>query len=176
MSAYSTPIPLPRFAAAIKVLPLSNLHSLAAELRNSIAHLGSSNLLLAPFAEGDDVDKDCVDAIRENKEVMVRMMERIGILRHEVEGRGFRWAEPEMESGVGGVDVLNGGNDDGEEEEEEEESPAQETNGAVSRGLTAESGRRSTGGRIGDEELRRRLEERLNEEEDGEEENGVLHL
>ena len=91
MSATTTPIPPARFAAALRDLPLSSLHAKAAERRNSIAHLFSSNEELKPFAEAGD--KDCAEAITENEEVIRRMEERISLLRIEVEGRGMKWVE-----------------------------------------------------------------------------------
>ena len=91
MSATATPIPPARFAAALRDLPLSSLHAKAAELRNSITHLLSSNEELKPFAEAGD--KDCAEAIMENEEVIRRMEERISLLRMEVEGRGMKWVE-----------------------------------------------------------------------------------
>lgn len=93
MSAASTPITLDRFLEAIADLPLGNLHAKAAELRNSIIHLESSNEQLRQYAaEGD---RDCADAVRENQEVIQSMSQRIDYLRREVETRGFRWEEDE---------------------------------------------------------------------------------
>ncbi|KAL8908259.1 MAG: hypothetical protein Q9171_005539 [Xanthocarpia ochracea] len=93
MSANAVPISQERFAEAIADLPIGNLHAKAAELRNSIAHLVHSNEQLQPFA--DDGDQDCLDAIRENEEVVARMVSRIALLRREVENRGLPWAEDE---------------------------------------------------------------------------------
>ena len=97
MSNEVTPIPPARFAAALKDLPLSTLHLKAAELRNSIAHLDYSNEQLKPFADGTEggngPDQDCADAIKENEVVIQRMLERISLLREEVEGRGSSWLE-----------------------------------------------------------------------------------
>lgn len=91
MSASATPIPPERFAEAILDLPLANLHFKAAEIRNSVAHLESSNSQLQSFA--DEGDKVCIDAIKENEQTMMRMAERILLLRREVERRGFQWGE-----------------------------------------------------------------------------------
>ena len=91
MSSTSTPISCDRFAEAIRALPLSNLHLKAAELRNSIVHLETSNQQLKAWA-GDD-DAICSDAIRENLEVIRRMTERILLLKREVEQRGYLWEE-----------------------------------------------------------------------------------
>lgn len=159
MSSTATPIPLDRFAEAITALPLSNLHSKAAEIRNSIAHLESSNLQLQPFAE--EGDRDCKDAITENDEVIRRMKERIECLKREVEGRGFRWGEDEGNLGNGDAGKVDGEAINGHGEGEQAQ-----TNGARS----GDTERR--GGRLGDEELARRLRERM--EEDGEEDG--LHL
>ncbi|PSR99354.1 hypothetical protein BD289DRAFT_424034 [Coniella lustricola] len=121
MSAETTPITAPRFAAALKDLSLASLHLKTLELRNALAHLAYSNLQLRPFAEGtqatldtatsnnnhDDSnssrqtqtqaegqpDQDCIDAIRENELVMDRMRERILLIKTEVEFRGVSWRE-----------------------------------------------------------------------------------
>lgn len=80
--------------------------------------------------------------------VICRMEERVGMLRGEVEGRGYLWA------GGGGV----GGGEEGRE------------------GANGDGGRRrpaGAGGRLGDEELARRLRERMGEEE---EEGDGVHL
>ncbi|KAK4128168.1 hypothetical protein N657DRAFT_638577 [Parathielavia appendiculata] len=114
MSADSLPITPTRFAAALRDLPVSSLHLKVLELRNSIAHLDYSNEQLRPFAEGTATalspntqqqaqggaqqpqpqpDQDCVDAIKENEQVIERMQERIRLVRHEVESRGLSWTE-----------------------------------------------------------------------------------
>ena len=105
MSSSSQPIPPHRFAEAIKELPLSNLHSKAAEIRNSIIHLEASNQQLEPYA--DDGDTDCAEAIQENVSVIQRMEERIRLLKVEVEARGFKWGEDEENADDGGT-MTNG--------------------------------------------------------------------
>ncbi len=89
MSSSASPITPQRFAKAILDLPLPTLHIKAAEIRNSISHLESSNFQLQKFA--DEGDRDCENAIKENDDTMLRMEERILMLRREVERRGFRW-------------------------------------------------------------------------------------
>lgn len=103
MSSEAIPITPARFAEAIKELPASSLALKVLELRNSIAHLDYSNEELKPFAEGrvptlgsssDNVpDQDCIDAITENEAVIARMQERIELIKVEVESRGLNWAE-----------------------------------------------------------------------------------
>ena len=161
MSSSAAPIPPHRFAEAITALPLSNLHIKAAELRNSIAHLELSNHQLQSFAEGGD--QDCMDAIRENQEVISRMVGRIDMLKAEVEGRGFRWAENEGKPDDSAVESgrLNGGN---RAHLAGNGATAQQTENAVLRG-----------GSLNDEELARRLSERLRETGDEDDSNG-LHL
>lgn len=142
MADSTHPIDPRRFALALESLPLDALHAKAAELRNSIAHLKSSNEQMLPFAdEGDD---DCREAMFENLAVIGRMNERIGLLRTEVEKRGMPWVEEN-----GGVD----GKIDGEGE-------AIVVNG---------DGRapRQPSGRLTDEELRRQLEAQMGDEEEG---------
>jgi hypothetical protein len=204
MSSATTPISPARFAAALKDLPLSTLHLKAAELRNSIAHLDYSNEQLKPFAEGTNEgnsngqpDQDCIDAIKENEAVIARMMERIELLKQEVEGRGSSWLEfqskEELDGEGDGGDMLDGegrlvnGHGHGHGEEEEERSEAwrdgtfqtgrivggevrmdgERTNGATSTG---------TGGRLDDEALRRAMEERMRAlAEEGDDDEG-MHL
>ncbi|KAF2093078.1 hypothetical protein NA57DRAFT_17348, partial [Rhizodiscina lignyota] len=87
MSAESHPIPPTRFAAALKDLSIGSLHAKAAELRNNIQHLASSNQQLRDYLLEQDpslpADADCVDAIHENEAVIKRMEERIGLLKTE---------------------------------------------------------------------------------------------
>ena len=94
------------------------------------------------------------------------MMGRIGMLKREVERRGFKWVELEEEGVVNGH--IGGGEDDDDEEEEEEEDGQEEDNSAARSGPTrADSPTRPLrGGRIGDEELRRLVEERLHGDND----------
>lgn len=172
MSATSNPIPPERFALAIHDLPLSSLHAKAAEIRNSISHLVYSNQQLQPFA--DDGDTDCADAIKENEEVMRRMEERIELLRAEVEGRGMRWAEGEVEDRAQLENMtdtegrlVNGSSahEDGDAMEGIERSTVNgHSTGAELRG--AQPHRQTE--RLTDEELQRRLTERLGDPEDDE--------
>ena len=153
MSSGATPITPERFAEAIKELPLANLHVKAAEIRNSIAHLVSSNQQLQPFV--DEGDPDCIDAIQENLVVLQRMEERILLLKGEVEGRGFRWGE----EGSRPENVESNGHAGVEEV----------------RVASQASHRRSSGGRLGDEESARRVREQTEEIDDNEIQNG-MHL
>ena len=152
MSSGATLITPERFAEAIKELPLANLHVKAAEIRNSIAHLVSSNQQLQPFV--NEGDPDCIDAIQENLVVLQRMEERILLLKGEVEGRGFRWGE------------------EGSKEENVE------SNGHASveevRVASQVSHRRPSGGRLGDDEPARRVREQMEEIDDNETQNGML--
>lgn len=95
----------------------------------------------------------------ENLVVIGRMNERIDLLREEVERRGMRWADAEVEDKQ--KDMTNGDgvmvNGDGPRSSQ----PSQEA--------------RAPSGRLTDEELMRRLQERMGEE-DGEEGEEGLHL
>ena len=159
MSASATPITLARFAAALPELPLSSLHAKGAELRNSIAHLRISNQELKSFA--DEGDADCKQAIEENEGVISSMEERINLLRKEVEARGYLWDREEHgkveDNDGGGVEMADG---------HAELAP----NGANTNG----HGNTQDTARLSDEELARRLRERMEEEDD---ENATgLHL
>lgn len=102
MSAQARPISPTRFASALKDLPLSNLYGKVAELRNQLAHLDYSNQEMQAFAQGTapgltEPDKDCVAAIEENEAVIRRIVERLALLRAEVEGRGSAWLEGQQQ-------------------------------------------------------------------------------
>jgi uncharacterized small protein (DUF1192 family) len=144
MSSDAQPIDPARFAEALESLPLDALHSKAAELRNSIAHLKSSNEQMLPFAEeGDDV---CREAMFENLSVIGRMNERIGLLRAEVEKRGMRWADGEVEDA--------------------EAREGKMVNGDAGHAGVNGTETRQRSGRLTDEELRRQLEAQMDEDED----------
>ena len=160
MSSEARPITAAAFASALTDLPVENLYAKAFELNNSIAHLEHSNTQLKEYSDSikndsslaEDVrregDQDCEDAIKENDVVIARQRERIGLLRAEVERRGGRWHE------AGGEERPNGHVEEGEEET-----------------VTG----RMAGGRLTDEELRRRLEERMGAGDDDDDGDG-MHL
>ncbi|KAK3362138.1 hypothetical protein B0T24DRAFT_641255 [Lasiosphaeria ovina] len=134
MSAVATPISPARFAEALRDLSLSSLHLKVLELRTSIAQLDYSNEELRPYALGEATpisttdsstdqqqqqqpDPDCVEAIRENEEVIVRMQGRIGLVRAEVQRRGISWTEfqskEEADADAARASVVNGVNGSG---------------------------------------------------------------
>ena len=152
MSSSTLPLTAHQFTEAIKELPLSNLHFKAAEIRNSVAHLVSSNQQLQYFA--DDGDSDCKEAIDENVVVIRRMEERIKLLKREVEDRGFKWGEGEEDA-----DADMNGNGRAEVERDAVMPDTRDASG-TRREI------RSTGGRLGDEELARRILEQAGEDED----------
>ncbi|KAF2018958.1 hypothetical protein BU24DRAFT_109332 [Aaosphaeria arxii CBS 175.79] len=107
MSAESVPISAARFASALNDLPVSALHAKVQEIRNSIAHLELSNTELEKYVREED-DKDCYEALMENKEVIKRMEERIELVKREiVEVRGLPF-EPEKANTTAGTG-QNGG-------------------------------------------------------------------
>lgn len=191
MSADAPPISSTRFAAALADLSIGSLHAKAAELRNSIAHLRSSNQQLAEYLLEQDpslpADSDCVGAIHENESVMARMEERIGLLKAEVEGRGMMWPADEEDAGAverdeeegrvdghapdrcgrlvnGDVNGVNGTT-----------SGTSQAASAQNQSQTGEQ--RQQSGRLTDEELERRLRERLGDpDEGGDDREGGLHL
>lgn len=189
MSSETTPISPARFAEALKDLPSSSLALKVLELRNQIAHLDYSNAELEPFAEGtasalgttgaNQPDQDCLDAIKENKVVIERVQHRIELIKAEVEQRGLNWQE------------FKGKNDDDITDAEqsnvngEAQPPVNGTNGPNDHAPAAVNGQHAawsdgtfTTGTVrglGDEELMRRLQERLPELQDDDEEGGI-HL
>ncbi|KAH8905130.1 hypothetical protein BR93DRAFT_929379 [Coniochaeta sp. PMI_546] len=202
------PISPARFAAALKDLSLSMLHLKVLELRNSIAHLDYSNEQLRPFADGTEPtlssatsppqpDQDCVDAIRENEEVIRRMQERIALVRAEVEERGCSWTEFQSKEEVEeeerrrreehGEAAVNGNgvndeaspvNGDGARTHNPWTDGTFQT-GTISHGevrLDPVPGQQTTGGggSLTDDELRRRVEEQLRSLDDDDEDG--MHL
>jgi hypothetical protein len=190
MSSEATPIDPARFAEAIKDLPASSLALKVLELRNSIAHLDYSNAELKPFAEGtataldssaaNEPDQDCIDAIKENETVIERMQQRIELIKTEVEERGLSWNEfkgkTEDENTNNTQNQANG----------EAQATTNGLNGAIGQSPAPENGQHPawsdgtfTTGTIrglGDEELMRRLQERLPELRDDHDEEDGLHL
>ena len=205
MSSDTLPITPSRFALALKDLSISSLHLKVLELRNNIAHLDYSNEQLRPFADGtaptsstpQQPDPDCIDAIRENEEVISRMQERIQLVRAEVEDRGCSWTEfqskeeADAEAGVRGEDEGSGGGEpttngtgvngaNGQPNVAEPRHSAWRDGtfrtGVIRGGDVHMDGVAGSGGSLTDEELRRRMEEQLRGlGDDGEEEQG-LHL
>ena len=166
MSAAAGPIPPHRFAEAIQDLPVGNLHLKSAEIRNSISHLQSSNDQLQEFA--DEGDTDCAEALRENREVMQRMEERIALLKSEVERRGFMWGESDDTIGrdaSDGVEKMNGQSPNGH---------AGRANEASRQGVGRnEQPRLPPGRNISGDELARQSAERMEEGDTGDD---GLHL
>lgn len=154
MADPTRPIDPARFALALESLPLDTLHAKAAEIRNSINHLKNSNEQMLPFAdEGDD---DCREAMFENLTVIGRMNERIGLLRAEVEKRGFLWGQHDSGS-VDGVGVVTDEDDVVAARGERANGDSRMVNG---------TGAARQSGRLTDEELRRQLEAQMGDEED----------
>ena len=153
MSAETSPIDPVAFAQALESLPIETLHFKAAEIRNSVAHLKSSNEQLMPFA--DDGDQDCREAMFENLVVIGRMNQRVAFLRAEVERRGMRWADAEVEDADAAKDqpTVNGEHSTVNSQPRAAASGAQE---------------RASSGRLTDDELRARMTERMGEDDDSE--------
>lgn len=223
-AADTTPISPTRFAAALKDLSIGMLHLKNLEIRNSIAHLQYSNDQLKPFAEGSATavsdngnpanvgtaataadsqataggpDQDCIDAIRENEQVIDRMAERIALIRAEVEERGVSWTEFQSKDEVeaqredDSVANVNGhGNThvNGTTGATSDASPHSAWNdgtfqtGTIRNGevrLDRQAGQSESGGSLSDEQLRQALEERmrnLGNDDDDESGDGGMHL
>ncbi|CAO2650609.1 Nn.00g019010.m01.CDS01 [Neocucurbitaria sp. VM-36] len=100
MSAEALPISPARFAKALEDLPISSLYGKYAELTNQIQHLESSNKELEEYAREND-DRDCYEALLENRQVMKRFQERIELIKKEVQevrGLPFRPQGEEIEA------------------------------------------------------------------------------
>ena len=175
MSHEARPISPARFASALEDLPLANLYSKALEIRNSIAHLQRSNGELQEYSDSQPSgDADCLEAVRENEIVIERMKERVELVKKEVERRGGRWHEADVE-----VDRLNGKSDSGVVENgyingglDEDQGAEQDMVQGHQHGQTGDSqradngGQRLVGGRLDDEELRRQMLDRMGEDGD----------
>lgn len=117
-----------------------------------------------------------------------RMVERLGLLKAEVEGRGVSWMEfrtPEevekaLAEGEGG-EVVNG--TAGEDGDGMERSSAW-TDGTLQTGrivngevrMDEVAATNGTGGRLDDEALRRAMEERMRHLAENEDQDGGMHL
>ncbi|KAH7328969.1 hypothetical protein B0I35DRAFT_31998 [Stachybotrys elegans] len=194
MSADTTPITAGRFAAALKDLSVEMLHLKVLEIRNSIAHLQFSNDQLRPFADGSATaqgaattgpDPDCVEAIRENEQVIDRMAERVALIRLELEDRGVSWDEfmskEEVEEAKrGGAPAVNGASSPSDAEP----AHAAWSDGTFQTGVIRDGEvhmdqqpGRPSGGTLSDEELRRQMEARFGNLEDGDgDSDGGMHL
>ena len=173
------------------------LHLKVLEIRNSIAHLQYSNDQLKPFAEGSETaisdstpsatagepDQDCIDAIRENEQVIDRMAERIALIRSEVEERGVSWNEfqsmEEVQAKKEAEEQVNG--ETNGEAAEERSHPAWSDGtfqtGTIRNGevhMDRQAGR-PEGGSLDDEQLRRAMEERMRDLGNDDDEGG-MHL
>lgn len=104
MSAEAAPITFERFAKALEDLPVSSLYAKHAELTNQIVHLESSNKQLEEFAREND-DRDCYEALLENRQVMKRFTERKELIKKEVQDvRGLPWKPQGEDATVTGPD------------------------------------------------------------------------
>lgn len=141
MSSAAAPISAANFSEAIQDLPLGNLHSKAAEIRNSMLHLIASNEQLQTFA--DEGDQDCAEALQENVDVLSRMESRVSLLKQEVERRGFMWAEVgpgiDEQQGINGVGEANGLTDDHSANRQAQATGSQQHNGGASIDPNSES-------------------------------------
>jgi hypothetical protein len=108
MSAEATPITLTRFSSALSDLPIESIYGKYSELRNNITHMESSNKQLEEFAREND-DRDCYEALLENRQVIKRFEERIDALKKEVtEIRGLPWRVKDEEEKKDGNVMTNG--------------------------------------------------------------------
>jgi hypothetical protein len=96
MSSQASPISPTQFASALVDLPIENLFTKVSEIRNSIAHLERSNEELRQYSDSVNGDADCLAAMKENDEVIGRMSDRINLVKKEVERRGQKWHQGEV--------------------------------------------------------------------------------
>jgi TolA-binding protein len=106
MSADAAPITFTRFSKALEDLSVESLYAKYSELTNQLTHLESSNKQLEEFAREND-DRDCYEALLENKQVMKRFEERREAIKNEVKDvRGLPW-RPREDEKIDGV-TTNG--------------------------------------------------------------------
>lgn len=106
MSADAVPITFTRFSKALEDLSVESLYAKYSELTNQLTHLESSNKQLEEFAREND-DRDCYEALMENKQVIKRFEERREAIKNEVKDvRGLPW-RPREEEKVDGA-AVNG--------------------------------------------------------------------
>jgi hypothetical protein len=101
-----------------------------------------------------NLDQDCKDAMYENLVVISRMNERIDLIRAEVEKRGMRWSEAEVEDRQVSERMVNGD----------------------STSTTHTQSSQPPSGRLTDEQLRAQLEARLVQDTQDDQEEEGLHL
>jgi hypothetical protein len=140
MSSTALPISLPRFAAALSDLPISSLHAKIDELHNAITHLEKSNKELEEYAIAQD-DKDCYEALVENRDVVKSMQERIALVEREiVEVRGLPL------QAVGSATATMVTRDEGREVDGDGDMERTETRGAARNGTSQTNGEAHTSG------------------------------
>lgn len=158
MSHGALPIDARAFSQALEPLPIDALHAKVAEIQNSISHLKTSNDQMLPFAE--EGDQDCKDAMFENLIVIGRMNDRIQLLREEVERRGLRWADGEVEDAENRKRLAPDGTNG-------------QTIGAQHQPVADQAG----SGSLTDQELRARIAAQMDEnDEDDQSGEGGVHL
>jgi hypothetical protein len=126
MSSEARPISPTQFATAIVDLPVENLYAKVFEIRNSIDHLERSNTELREYSDSVGGDIDCVAAIRENQDVIGRMNDRIELVKREVERRGQKWHEAEVNGKPDGEVTAGGTINDEDLQRQMEERMAQD--------------------------------------------------
>lgn len=159
MSENALPITPIRFSEALQELPVESLHTTAAEIINSLTHLADSNEQLLPFAaEGDAV---CTEAIAENEAVITRMKARIDLLRAEVERRGLPWPS-----------------ETGHSQQESSDRDGQQNSASSTEHQSASAATPAPrqNGSLSDEELRRQMERRMQDLENGDDDDEGVHL
>jgi hypothetical protein len=178
MSSTTLPITPARFAAALADLPISSLHAKITELRNNIAHLQKSNQELEDYIR-ENADKDCYEALMENKDVIKRFEERIELVKREItEVRGLPLGPVRGGDAEGGNDGgMNGVNGEGvgvgaaHVQDMQAGEPEENDAGLASENGVRGAGMRSRGPHMGD------LEDGEEEEEEEEEERtGAAHV
>ncbi|KNG51280.1 hypothetical protein DDE82_008059 [Stemphylium lycopersici] len=97
MSANAQPITYASFAEAIQDLPMDVLYAKYSEITNQLNNLLTTNAQLEQFVKIYD-DKECEEALAENREVIKRFEERKDAIKFEVRDvRGLPWRPREDE-------------------------------------------------------------------------------
>jgi len=93
-------------------------------------------------------DQDCIDAIRENEDVIARMQERIRLIRAEVEDRGFSWTEFQ-DVAADAAEAAETANDDNDDDDDTTTTAAATTGGGTANGVGASTTTATTNGANG---------------------------
>ena len=154
MSTESRVISAADFSRAIEDLPAENLYTKHSEIANSVAHLERSNKQLQEYSDSIRTDTSLDAGVREegDEDCLEAVRENEVVIQRQRERMGLLKAEVERRGGR-----WHEADTDGKRN-----------------GTANGSGERQAGGRLTDEELRRQMQERMGDGDEGSEDG--MHL